>query len=146
MTLEAMAARRGELLRIAGRYCGDQADDAVQQALLIAARRPDATGSTTGWGWLCTVVKHEAIRLYRQQKLTLPLDGHDPACGAGDRDVVIDTRQAMLTLNSDQRRALSLLALGYSHREIARGERWTLRQVERRLTRARATLREAVAA
>lgn len=146
MTLEAMAARRGELLRIARRYCGDQADDAVQQALLIAARRPDATGSTTGWGWLCTVVKHEAIRLYRQQKLTLPLDGHDPACRAGDRDSVIDTRRAMRALTPDQRRALSMLALGFSYEEIARVEGWTVRKVDRCLASGRLALREAVAA
>lgn len=61
--LEQMHDHRHVLVRVAARYCGDQAEDAVQQALLIAVGHPDTIASASGWNWLCLVTKHEALRL-----------------------------------------------------------------------------------
>ena len=84
----------------------DEAYDAVQQAFLVAARKPAAVPSGDPWPWFSVVVAHEARNL-RRKKRPAPvgvgggddaregaiMDGPDPraeepAHAAGDADEV----------------------------------------------------------
>jgi RNA polymerase sigma factor (sigma-70 family) len=56
-------------------------------------------------------------------------------------EAAADLDAAMRSLKPDQRRALTLLALGYSYAEIAERSGWTRTKVNRSLTEGRARLR-----
>ncbi len=54
---------------------------------------------------------------------------------------VVTTRSRLAELKRDERRALSLLALGYSYREICELTSWTYTKVNRCIAEGRAALR-----
>ena len=52
-----------------------------------------------------------------------------------------ETRERMARLKPDERRALSMIAFGYSYAEIGERNGWSYRKVNRCLTEGRAALR-----
>lgn len=64
-----------------------EAFDAVQQAFLVAARKPDAVPAGDPWPWFRVVVAHEALNLSRKRRPSVGLAGvgaDDPAMDAPD--------------------------------------------------------------
>jgi len=55
-----------------------EAFDAVQQAFLVAARKPDAVPAGDPWPWFRVVVAHEALNLSRKRRPSVGLAGADP--------------------------------------------------------------------
>ncbi len=71
-------------------------------------------------------------------------DRPDPAETAERRDAVSERARLLAELKPDERRALLLLALGYSYKEIAAGCGWTHTKVNRCIAEGRAALRDLV--
>ena len=146
---------------IAQSNCGRwvEAEDAVQEAfaIFIAEYDPEAGSPPERWlgltlkplCWATTARRRMAARM-GIAGIGFDADGPPFAQAVSDADTANEverservrrTRAGMRSLPSQQRRALSLLALGYSYREI--GERLGLseKQVDHRLQDARAALR-----
>jgi len=146
---------------IAYSNCGPWAEpeDAVQEAFAIFIAEYDPEAGSPPERWLALTLKRLCWAASARRRMAARMgiagigyysDGPpfdqavsdaDTAAEAERRERVRQTRAGMRTLPSGQRRALSLLALGYSHREI--GERLGLseKQVDHRLQDARAGLR-----
>lgn len=105
--------------------------------------------------WLRVVVKHSAWEIGRRERRfaerTQP-EGPDGFERITPRvpeepytavDEGTELRQLLGALKPDERRALMMLAAGYSYREIADHNDWTLTKVNRCLAEGRAKLRAA---
>jgi RNA polymerase sigma factor (sigma-70 family) len=152
-------------LRAAARgHCAKWADpeDALQEALaiFIASFDPDAGSPPLPWlrltlkrlSWAATERRRMEARIGTAASGSAALERlagataaitADPAAAAMRAERVRTTREAMVQLPSEQRRTISLLAIGYSYGEIAERTDATPRQVDRRLQGARARLRDA---
>jgi RNA polymerase sigma factor (sigma-70 family) len=137
----------------------EDAEDALQSAYLLFIER--YRGDCEPLAWLFTTVKREAWRIRkrasRRRELSFDrLQGADseqsylelmPSESPGPAELAIraenlDERQAMLAqLKSDQRRALGLLAAGFSYREICQITGWTYTKVNRSVAEGRVALR-----
>lgn len=141
------------LVRCARRYTltTQDAEDAVQTAWLIAARRPDipAAGARP---WLQTVVRHEAYRTRRLAAGTLAPDALEAGASmdrapaalhapATDLDALIDVRAALGACKADERRALLARAGGWSYATIGARLGWSYTKVDRCLKEGRARMR-----
>lgn len=93
-----------------------EADDVVQQALVVASSKPDQIPEHDPWPWFATVVRHIALRRLRaKSRVASPLD-HEPA----DRDTttpedkvateefLLALRVEMQRLPEDEREAIAL--------------------------------------
>lgn len=131
----------------------DLAEDAAQEALLIATQKWPAEGIPANPGaWLTTVTRRRALNLLRGQKrrreTALPEDieiSNDDSAGRPERE---DDRLTLLvlcchpTLGHDARVTLTLrLAGGLSTREIARGLVVPEKTIGQRISRAKSRLR-----
>ncbi len=148
---------RRRLLAIATRNSPtiDDAEEALHDsfALFIDHFHPD-TGAPP-LAWLTLTLKRRCWACYRHQLLTKPVSPHSPTAGlelspsraplpdeiAELADTTALLRRGLKALKPHQRQALSLLALGYSYREIADITGWTYTKVNRCITEGRATLR-----
>ena len=106
--------------------------------------------------WLTLTLKRRCWALYRLQRRGWEQSsGRDVdrccgeevpgGCGADQLELaeeVVETRNRLGELKRDERRALSLLAVGYSYREIGELTGWTYTKVNRCLAEGRAALRE----
>jgi len=132
-------------------------EDACQCAWTILLHcQPDRT--PTLFAWLRTVAVHQAYRLSRQERRDARLEdlagdgGWELLVGASQSlDVAIDARRALATLASLpplQRDDLSLRVAGFSYQEIAKhgGRQRSVNNVNKRLTKARARVRQLEAA
>lgn len=149
-----------ELHEAARRHCGRWADpdEALQEALAIfvACFDPDASSPPLPWTLLTLKRLSWAAAERRRTEARIGASGSNPHAVeqlAGDAspveadptasvvraERVRTIREAMASLPSEQRRAISLLAIGYSYREIAELTGATLRQVDRRLQGGRAS-------
>jgi RNA polymerase sigma factor (sigma-70 family) len=140
VAVETFARHEASLRRTAGRYsiCADDADEALQRGLEILLHKAPSEDPRELIRWTQTVVKHEAlaVRAERERILAGPaaatpepnredwvalipteLDG--PAERVERHEKVERSREALTTLKPQELRALSLLAEGYSYREIA---------------------------
>lgn len=127
------------LRRTASRYslCADDADDALQRALEILLTKAPSEDPRELIRWTQTVVKHEALAVRRDRERTLsgpaavatepgredwvallPAGGDGPPERAERREAVARSREALQALKPQERRALGLLAEGYSYKEI----------------------------
>ncbi|MBS1862039.1 MAG: sigma-70 family RNA polymerase sigma factor [Actinobacteria bacterium] len=137
--VETFARHEASLRRTAGRYsiCADDADEALQRGLEILLQKAPSADARDLVRWTHTVVKHEAlaVRAERERILAgpaaatpepdredwvalLPTDADGPAERAERHEAIERSREALATLKPQELRALTLLAEGYSYREI----------------------------
>jgi len=134
----------------------DLAEDACQFAWSQMLRRqPDRTRV---YPWLLVTARREAMRLVRLAQREAAADGFvDPATGftanLGERIEHplslqrrvdgLDALRSLAALPDRQRRVLARKVAGLTYAEIEADLSWSYTQVNRHLTRARRTLREA---
>lgn len=137
--IETYSQHERALRRTARRYslCADDADDALQRALEILLLKAPSEDPRELIRWTHTVVKHEAlaVKAERERILSGPAAGRPepgredwvamlpaaddgPAERAERQEAVARSREALQTLKPQELRVLSLLAEGYSYREI----------------------------
>lgn len=158
------AEQRPQLLRIARRNSatGEDAEEALQDAFVLFIAHFDPDGNAPPIAWLTLTLKRRCWALYRSRsrqhaaRLT-PGDPRNPAEELiGDprlqpeerrerTERIARARVQLATLKPHERRALGLLALGYSYREICALTGWTYTKVNRCITEGRAALRELAA-
>ncbi len=156
---DEIVARHGPLaLRVAARMAPDRqsAEDIAQEAMFRVWRRAEEFDASRArfTTWLYRIVVNLCIDARRRPRPAPLPDGYDPAdpaAGAAET-VEIDERRAALTkaidqLPSGQRAALTLVyEEGLSGAEAAQALGVSIKAVERLLARARARLRDILAA
>jgi RNA polymerase sigma factor (sigma-70 family) len=137
--IETYSRHEKVLRRTARRYslCADDADDALQRALEILLLKAPSTDPRELIRWTQTVVKHEALAVKRERERILsgpaaarpepgredwvamiPADADGPPERAERQEAIARSREALQALKPQELRALSLLAEGYSYKEI----------------------------
>ena len=127
------------LRRTAQRYslCAADADDALQRALEILLLKAPSEDPRELIRWMQTVVKHEALAVRRDRErilsgpaaaryeddrddwvASLPAESDGPPERAERREAVARSREALQALKPQELRALTLLAEGYTYKEI----------------------------
>jgi RNA polymerase sigma factor (sigma-70 family) len=140
VAVETFVRHEASLRRTARRYsiCADDAGEALQRALEILLLKAPSDNPRELIRWTQTVVKHEAlaVRADRERILAgpaaattqtgredwvamLPAELDGPAERAERHEAIERSREALATLKPQELRALTLLAEGYSYREIA---------------------------
>lgn len=154
--------RREKLLRIARRHGGVRVDpeEAVQEALALFLAHYDPESGAPPFPWLSLTLRRlcwaerdrrrHAGRIgdtpdalgapdepwWREHRLAV-----EPEDPAGRLDRAGETRERMARLKPDERRALSMIAFGYSYAEIGKRSGWTYTKVNRCVAEGRAALR-----
>jgi RNA polymerase sigma factor (sigma-70 family) len=160
--VETFARHESALRRTAQRYsiCADDADEALQRALEILLQKAPTDDSRDLVRWTQTVVKHEAlaVRAERERILAgpaataaeadhedwvalLPTEADGPAERAERHEAIERSREALATLKPQELRALTLLAEGYSYREISQITGYSATKVNRALAEGRERFR-----
>jgi RNA polymerase sigma factor (sigma-70 family) len=162
VVVETFARHEASLRRTAARYsiCDDDADEALQRGLEILLLKAPSDDPRELVRWTQTVVKHEAlsVRAERERVLAgpaalpvhptqedwiamLPSELDGPPERAERDEAVERSREALTTLKPQELRALSLLAEGYSYREIAEITSWSATKVNRCVSEGRERFR-----
>ncbi len=165
--LELIKCHEQTLRRTARRYslCADDGEDAYQRALVILLTKAPTDDPLQLIRWMQTVTKHEALAVRRQRERLLgppgppdregegtdwiqliPSERAGPADLTERRERTARSREALATLKPQELRALTLLAEGYSYREISRITGWTRTKVNRCLAEGRARFRAVISA
>jgi RNA polymerase sigma factor (sigma-70 family) len=160
--VETFARHQASLRRAARRYsiCADDAEEALQRGLEILLRKAPSADPRELVRWTQTVVKHEAlaIRADRERILAgpaaagaeagredwvalLPAEVDGPAERAERHEAIERSREALATLKPQELRALTLLAEGYSYREIGEITGFSATKVNRALSEGRERFR-----
>ncbi|HKZ15194.1 MAG TPA: sigma-70 family RNA polymerase sigma factor, partial [Solirubrobacterales bacterium] len=158
--VETFARHEASLRRTAQRYsiCADDADEALQRGLEILLQKAPTDDPRDLVRWTQTVVKHEAlaVRAERERILAgpaaaaepdedwvamLPTEADGPAEQAERHEAVERSREALATLKPPELRALTLLAEGYSYREISQITGYSATKVNRALAEGRERFR-----
>ena len=163
---ETYVRHEASLRRTAQRYsiCSAAADAALQRALEIFLLKAPSADPRELIRWTQTVVKHEALALRRDRERILsgpaarePEEGRDdwvallPAESAGPperaerREAVARSREALQALKPQELRALTLLAEGYSYREIGEITGFSHTKINRCLAEGRERYRRLLA-
>lgn len=153
-------AHHDRVYRFGLRVCRDgfDADDAVQEAFVKLAKRPDVVHGPGVLFWLLSVVKHACFRLLRPfarqakhlgQRLgdddAVPVDELDPEAALERWQLVRAVHAALATLERPYREVLILRDLeGLSGVEAAAALGLELGAMKTRLHRARSQLRAAL--
>ena len=132
---------------------GHEAHDAVQQALLVAARKVEKVPTDDPWPWFGVVVAHEARNLRRKRRPTptgslleddaviRPRDEPDASRQATRRDEQRRLQAALDQLPREERDAVSLVHLaGMSHAAAAEALGVPRQTLTSRVARGMATL------
>jgi RNA polymerase sigma factor (sigma-70 family) len=154
-------AHRSRLLAIAKRNFGspELAEDAVQDALVLFMEHFDPTSQAPPLAWLSLTLKRrcwEIARNQRRDRAKRPEQDIDrcsqqqlPTTPIGQPEEMLDlaeeiatTRRRLEGIKRDERRAISLLAFGYSYSEIRDLTGWSHRKVARCVTEGRSALRQ----
>jgi len=163
--VETFARHEAALRRTAQRYsiCADDADEALQRGLEILLRKAPTDDPRELVRWTQTVVKHEAlaVRAERERILSgpaaavqpegedwvamLPTEADGPVERAERHEAVERSREALATLKPQELRALTLLAEGYSYREISQITNYSATKVNRVLAEGRERFRRFLA-
>jgi len=164
--VETYARHEAALRRTARRYslCADDADDALQRGLEILLRKAPSTDPRELIRWTQTVVKHEALAVRRERERILsgpaaaapsedsvdwtaliPADTAGPAERAERQEAVARSREALQALKPQELRALTLLAEGYSYREIGEITGYSQTKINRCLAEGRERFRKLLA-
>jgi RNA polymerase sigma factor (sigma-70 family) len=162
VVVETFARHEASLRRTAVRYsiCEDDADEALARGLEILLLKAPSDNPRELIRWTQTVVKHEAlsVRAERERVLAgpaavpvhptqedwialLPSELDGPAERAERDEAVERSREALTTLKPQELRALSLLAEGYSYREIAEITGYSSTKVNRCVSEGRERFR-----
>jgi RNA polymerase sigma factor (sigma-70 family) len=159
--VETFARHEANLRRTAQRYsiCVDDADEALQRGLEILLHKAPTDDPRELIRWTQTVVKHEAlaVRAERERILAgpaaatepdsedwvamLPTEADGPAERAERHEAIERSREALATLKPQELRALTLLAEGYSYREISQITGYSATKVNRALAEGRERFR-----
>lgn len=162
---EIYTEQRRRLLAIGIRNCPsyEDAEEALQDAFALFIDHFDPDSKAPPVAWLTLTLKRRCWACYRRKRLiertrTPSLDSPAaenetpqphldeqrlPEDIAEIADEISNIRHALSHLKPDERRALSLLALGYSYAEICNHTGWSYTKVNRCLTEGRAKLRKA---
>jgi RNA polymerase sigma factor (sigma-70 family) len=163
--LELVRRHDRTLKRTARRYsiCAEDAEDSYQRGLEILLTKAPTERPRELLAWTTTVIKHEAlaVRRARERLLGTPAtarDDHDddwltrcPSADAGPlerlerREEIARSREAIRALKPAERRALGLLAEGYSYAEIGEITGFSQTKVNRSLAEGRERFRRIVA-
>jgi len=163
--VETFARAESSLRRTALRYsiCADDADEALQRGLEILLQKAPTEDPRDLVRWTQTVVKHEAlaVRAERERILAgpaaaaepdredwiamLPTEADGPAERAERHEAIERSREALATLKPAELRALTLLAEGYSYREIGQITGYSATKVNRALAEGRERFRRFLA-
>ena len=151
-----VAQYHDRVYRFGRRVCRDafDADDAVQEAFVKLARRPDVMADRGALSWLMSVVRNACLRLLRpfSRRASLPADGvvESVAADTLEPDLLLEkfelvrqVQAAIASLPAAYRQVLILRDLeGLSGAETARMLELDPSTLKTRLHRARALLRE----
>jgi len=163
--VETFSRHQASLRRTALRYslCADDADEALQRGLEILLEKAPSEDPRDLVRWTQTVVKHEAlaVRAERERILAgpaaateperedwvamLPTEADGPAERAERHEAIERSREALATLKPQELRALTLLAEGYSYREISQITGYSATKVNRALAEGRERFRRFLA-
>jgi RNA polymerase sigma factor (sigma-70 family) len=148
------AEQHGRLLAIARRNsaCLDDAEEALQDAFILFIDNFDPDDEAPPLAWLTLTLKRRCWALYRHQRLRASLRRGNNAERLADphrlpdeiaelSDSVARVRHQLENLKPAERKALGLLALGYSYREITEITGWSYTKVNRCIAEGRAALR-----
>jgi RNA polymerase sigma factor (sigma-70 family) len=140
VAIETFARHEEILRRTAIRYsiCDDDAEEALARGLEILLLKAPSEHPRDLIRWIQTVIKHEALSVRTERERTLagpaaispdpgqedwvamlPAEVDGPAEQAERHERVERSREALATLKPQELRSLTLLAEGYSYREIA---------------------------
>jgi RNA polymerase sigma factor (sigma-70 family) len=157
------ATHRTRLLAIARRNSAsaEDAEEALQDAFILFIDHFDPDEEAPPLAWLTLTLKRRCWALYqRQRRVRARSRGRDGAIPLGSlSELVVDThrlpdelaevaegiakmRSQLAQLKPQERKALGLLALGYSYREIGQLTGWTYTKVNRCISEGRAALRK----
>jgi RNA polymerase sigma factor (sigma-70 family) len=154
--LALLARQEPSLRRLARRVsiCADDADDALQRAVLILlTKAPDVPAERLA-AWMAVVTRREALAVRRaRERLLQTTTPNHPAAGlacespgpaerAEQRERVAAAAALLARLKPDERTAIALQAEGYSYAEIGERLGWTFTKVNRCLAEGRARLRQ----
>ncbi len=123
----ALCHQRAWRLAVSLLHDSHEAFDAVQQAFLVAAAKPDKVPRDDPWPWFATVVVHEARNRRRKKRpqpglpveVEMPQD-NDPARHAQDSESRAALRSAVEDLPEHEREAVTLTQLsGLTHAQAA---------------------------
>jgi RNA polymerase sigma factor (sigma-70 family) len=158
-----MLAKHGDALRrTAQRFSLDPEDaaDAYQRALEIVLTKAPTTEVRELVRWTQTVTKHEALAVRRSRErmlgtrrgtdrdetadpvAMLPAPGSGPEEQVERREEIARSREALRALKPAERRALGLLAEGYSYAEIGALTGFSRTKVNRVLAEGRDRFRQ----
>jgi RNA polymerase sigma factor (sigma-70 family) len=160
--VETYVRHEDALRRTARRYslCADDADDALQRALEILLLKAPSEDPRELIRWTQTVVKHEALAVRRDRERILsgpaaatpepgredwvaliPAGGDGPPERAERHEAIARSREALQALKPQELRALSLLAEGYSYKEIGEITGFSHTKINRSLAEGRERFR-----
>jgi RNA polymerase sigma factor (sigma-70 family) len=160
--VETYVRHEEALRRTAQRYslCADDADDALQRALEILLVKAPTEDPRELIRWTQTVVKHEALAVRRDRErilsgpaaaatepgredwvALLPASADGPPERAERHEAVARSREALQALKPQELRALSLLAEGYSYKEIGEITGFSHTKINRSLAEGRERFR-----
>jgi RNA polymerase sigma factor (sigma-70 family) len=147
---------RGRLLAIARRNsaCAEEAEEALQDAFILFIDHFDPDTGAPPLAWLSLTLKRRCWALYRDRRTRASARGARAGEELPDRrrlpdemaevgETVARVRRQLAGLKPAEREALSLLAVGYSYREISELTGWTYTKVNRCIAEGRAALRTA---
>jgi RNA polymerase sigma factor (sigma-70 family) len=161
--IETYARHEDVLRRTARRYsiCADDADDALQRALEILLLKAPTDDPRELIRWTQTVVKHEALAVRRERErilsgpaaatpepgredwvALLPSKADGPPERAERQEAIARSREALQALKPQELRALSLLAEGYSYKEIGAITGYSHTKINRSLAEGRERFRK----
>jgi RNA polymerase sigma factor (sigma-70 family) len=161
--VETYARNEATLRRTARRYsiCADDAEDALQRALEILLKKAPSEDPRELIRWTQTVVKHEALAVRRDRERILagpaarredpdaedwvaliPSRADGPPERAERQEAVARSREALQSLKPQELRALTLLAEGYSYREIGEITGYSQTKINRCLAEGRERFRK----
>ena len=128
--------------------CADDADDALQRAMLILLEKAPPHPPRRLAAWMHLVTKREALAVRRERErllagevVEIAAGGLCPAERAERREWALARARTLHLLKPDERRALVLRGEGYSYAEISELTEWTHTKVNRCLAEGRARLR-----
>jgi RNA polymerase sigma factor (sigma-70 family) len=157
--------RRPYLLRIAVKNSATEADaeEAVQFAFLAFIEHFDPNGESPPLAWLTLVAKRECWARYRRLHLDRNV-GQEAARSSGEPGASVESIQShssgpaelvqrvegaranLAGLKPAERRALGLIAAGYSYAEVGEITGWSYTKINRCAAEGRAALRKMAAA
>lgn len=156
--------RHPYLLGIATRNAANRADaeEAVQQAFLAFLGKFDPDSDAPPLAWVTLTLKRECWAKRAREHLDRRVgqgaaadpdgsgfciaDLHSEAADAEEAieeaEWIADAHERLASLKLAERRALVLIAAGYSYKEIAKMNQWTLTKVNRSAAEGRAALKK----